>query len=84
MLGDRLYPLIERGQPKLAAKITGMLLPMDNSELFALLDSPEQLEKKIGEAVEVLEHHQRGRGNTPSTQIGYVGTRGTAATGESN
>lgn len=41
-------------QPDLAAKITGMLLEMDNSELLVLLDSAESLAAKVKEAVEVL------------------------------
>ena len=36
LLGESLYPKIQVMQPKLAGKITGMLLEMDNSELFGL------------------------------------------------
>lgn len=41
-------------QPDLVAKITGMLLEMDNSELLLLLESPESLAAKVEEAVQVL------------------------------
>merc|ERR1719438_71456 len=33
MLGERLFPLIQRMYPDLAGKITGMLLEIDNAEL---------------------------------------------------
>ena len=36
LLGEALYPKIQLIQPKLAGKITGMLLEMDNSELIGL------------------------------------------------
>lgn len=41
-------------QPDLVAKITGMLLEMDNSELLLLLESPDSLAAKVEEAVQVL------------------------------
>ena len=58
MLGERLFPLVQRLQPELAGKITGMLLEMDNGELLHLLESPDALRAKIMEALEVLKAHQ--------------------------
>ncbi|KAJ2726439.1 Protein phosphatase PP2A regulatory subunit B [Coemansia sp. Benny D115] len=54
MLGEALYPLIAAHDEERAAKITGMLLEMDNSELLHLLENPEALKAKVAEAVEVL------------------------------
>jgi len=44
--------------PKLAGKITGMLLEMDNSDLLHMLEHQESLKKKVEKAVEVLQTHQ--------------------------
>lgn len=54
MLGERLYPLIERIYPAEAGKITGMLLEIDNSEILHMLEHPESLDSKTQEAFAVL------------------------------
>ncbi|KIY43360.1 polyadenylate binding protein [Fistulina hepatica ATCC 64428] len=54
MLGEVIYMRIAPSQPELAGKITGMLLEMDNSELIALVDSPEAMAAKVNEALSVL------------------------------
>ncbi|CAH2102572.1 unnamed protein product [Euphydryas editha] len=58
MLGERLFPLIQRMHPDLAGKITGMLLEIDNSELLHMLEHAESLKAKVDEAVAVLQAHQ--------------------------
>ena len=55
LLGERLFPLVQKVEPHLAGKITGMLLEMDNGELLNLLESPYALNAKIREALSVLE-----------------------------
>jgi polyadenylate-binding protein len=63
IIGERLYALISGPQPVLAGKITGMLLEgMDTSELLHLIESPESLNLRIREAIEVLETHQKRQG----------------------
>ncbi|KAB2060093.1 hypothetical protein ES319_A11G353800v1 [Gossypium barbadense] len=55
ILGERLYPLVQKHQPDLVPKITGILLELLlNSELLLLLESPESLAAKVEEAVGVL------------------------------
>merc|ERR1719250_238249 len=58
MLGERLFPLIQRMYPDLAGKITGMLLEIDNSELLHMLEHQQALKAKMEEAVAVLQAHQ--------------------------
>jgi len=58
-LGDHLYPMVHAAQPQLASKITGMLLEMENTEILLLLESPEALNTKIIEAVNVLKSHEK-------------------------
>lgn len=58
MLGEKLFPSIQRIQPELAGKITGMMLEMDNTELLILLESEQQLRAKVAEAMRVLEDRE--------------------------
>ncbi|XP_028806889.1 polyadenylate-binding protein 2 [Neltuma alba] len=54
MLGEALYPLVEQLERDAAAKVTGMLLEMDQPEVLHLIESPEALKAKVAEAMEVL------------------------------
>ncbi|XP_074557211.1 polyadenylate-binding protein 2-like [Curcuma longa] len=54
LLGESLYPLVDQLEPEYAAKVTGMLLEMDQTEVLHLLESPEALNAKVAEAMEVL------------------------------
>lgn len=47
-----------------AAKVTGMLLEMDQTEVLHLLESPEALMAKVGEAMEVLKNSDGSSGVT--------------------
>ena len=49
MLGERLFPLVQRIHPELAGKITGMLLEIDNADLLDMLESQESLKLKVRE-----------------------------------
>ncbi|XP_041997681.1 polyadenylate-binding protein 7-like isoform X1 [Salvia splendens] len=75
ILGERLYPLVAHHQPELAAKITGMLLEMDNSELLVLLDSPESLSSKVEEAVQVLKLSNAKVSNSNAPRSNYLSAR---------
>ena len=55
LMGERLLPLVHSVQPLAAGKVTGMLLELDNDELFNLLASPAALHAKIMEALSVLQ-----------------------------
>ena len=43
MIGERIFPKIQQREPKLAGKITGMLLEMDNMELLHHLENEDAL-----------------------------------------
>ena len=48
MLGERIFPLIQRiyPDPDRAAKITGMLLKNDNEDLLRMIEDPDYLSKE--------------------------------------
>ncbi|XP_068651962.1 polyadenylate-binding protein 2 [Aristolochia californica] len=54
MLGEQLFPLVERVEQDHAGKVTGMLLEMDQTEVLHLIESPDALKKKVAEAMDVL------------------------------
>uniref|UniRef100_A0A2P2MLN2 Polyadenylate-binding protein n=1 Tax=Rhizophora mucronata TaxID=61149 RepID=A0A2P2MLN2_RHIMU len=68
MLGENLYPLVEQLEPDASAKVTGMLLEMDQTEVLHLLESPEALKSKVAEAMEVLRSVQQQAGG-PADQL---------------
>ncbi|CAL9242343.1 unnamed protein product [Arabidopsis halleri] len=62
MLGQNLYLLVEQLEPDSAAKITGMILEMEQAEVLHLLESHDSLISKVIEVVEVLRTDQLSRG----------------------
>jgi polyadenylate-binding protein len=56
-LGERLYARIQEINPSQAAKITGMLLEMETSEILNVLEDTRTLNGKVSEAVAVLQQH---------------------------
>ncbi|OIW12575.1 hypothetical protein TanjilG_04739 [Lupinus angustifolius] len=71
MLGEHLYPLVERlTSNQHTAKVTGMLLEMDRSEVIHLIESPEDLKIKVSEAMQVL--HEAASGSEMGDQLGSL------------
>ncbi|KAK7279775.1 hypothetical protein RJT34_24832 [Clitoria ternatea] len=71
MLGEHLYPLVERlTTNQHTAKVTGMLLEMDQSEVIHLIESPEDLKIKVSEAMQVL--HDAAAGSEVGDQLGSL------------
>ncbi|XP_022739980.1 polyadenylate-binding protein 4-like [Durio zibethinus] len=54
LLGENIFPLVDQLEHDNAAKVTGMLLEMDQTEVLHLLESPEALKTKVAEAMDVL------------------------------
>ncbi|XP_072972025.1 polyadenylate-binding protein 2-like [Typha angustifolia] len=69
MLGESLYPQVEQLERDHAAKVTGMLLEMDQTEVLHLLESPEALKAKVAEAMEVLKTVAQQQPNAPNDQL---------------
>jgi hypothetical protein len=57
-LGERLYYLILDLQPERTAKITGMLLELDNEEIIGLIERADLLKNRVEEAMMVLHEHE--------------------------
>ncbi|KAG8364245.1 hypothetical protein BUALT_Bualt19G0108100 [Buddleja alternifolia] len=69
MLGESLYPLVEKLEPEMAAKVTGMLLEMDQTEVLNLLECPLSLRAKVIEAMHVLRNAPQEQPNSPSEHL---------------
>ncbi|KAL5220036.1 hypothetical protein ABZP36_024749 [Zizania latifolia] len=69
MLGESLYPLVDQLEHDQAAKVTGMLLEMDQTEVLHLIESPDALKAKVAEAMDVLRNAQHQQANTPTDQL---------------
>jgi len=54
MLGEMLFPMVQKIRPEHANKITGMIIELDNLELVPLFESESALREKVEEAVAVL------------------------------
>ncbi|KAL1534176.1 poly(A) binding protein Pab2, variant 2 [Salvia divinorum] len=67
MLGENLYPLVDQLEHEHAAKVTGMLLEMDQTEVLHLLESPDALKSKVSEAMDVLRNVQQA--GSPADQL---------------
>ncbi|KAG2666310.1 hypothetical protein I3843_15G049900 [Carya illinoinensis] len=72
MLGEALYPLVDQLEHESSAKVTGMLLEMDQTEVLHLLESPEALKAKVAEAMDVLRNVAnvaQQQANSPADQL---------------
>ncbi|KAG4931617.1 hypothetical protein AAZX31_17G227800 [Glycine max] len=68
MLGEALYPLVDQLEHDSAAKVTGMLLEMDQPEVLHLIESPDALKAKVAEAMDVLRNVAQQQTN-PADQL---------------
>ncbi len=59
-LGYLLYPLIHQRQPDIAAKLTGMLLEMENDHILQLIQSAALLDAYVNQAMTVLPEYRSG------------------------
>ena len=66
MLSESLYPLVDQLEHEMAAKLTGMLLEMGQTEFLHLLESPEALKSKVAEAMDVLRNVAQQQANRPN------------------
>ena len=57
VLGDAMYGHVFSRYPRLAGKLTGMLLQLDEQELVQVLDDAPKRTRLMDEANEVLRQH---------------------------
>lgn len=57
LLGDLVYSRVERLQPVLAGRITGMLLELDSPVLLRILEDEDAFKCRVEDAVQVLKVH---------------------------
>lgn len=69
-LGELIYPFVYAREPTAAAKITGMLLEIDDEELIKYTKSTDKLIVKIDEAENVLKRYQAGQGDNNRGGLG--------------
>ncbi|KAF5736171.1 hypothetical protein HS088_TW14G00307 [Tripterygium wilfordii] len=74
LLGENLYPLVDQLEHDNAAKVTGMILEMDQTEVLHLLESPEALKAKVAEAMDVLRNvaQQQQQGGSPTDRMALL------------
>lgn len=60
---------MEQLEPDNAAKVTGMLLEMDQTEVLHLLESPDALKAKVAEAMDVLRNVQQQQAGGAADQL---------------
>ncbi|KAG2400544.1 Polyadenylate-binding protein [Vigna angularis] len=63
VLGEILFPLVQRLVHNAAPKVTGMLLELDQAEVLHMIQSANALEEKVAEAIAVLRRHAEERSN---------------------
>jgi polyadenylate-binding protein len=68
MLGEALYPLVDQLEHDAAAKVTGMLMEMDQPEVLHLIESPDALKAKVAEAMDVLRNVAQ-QASSPADQL---------------
>ena len=54
MIGEKLFPMVEKVNEKLAAKVTGMLLELENLKLVRMLEDGEYFIKEVDKALNTL------------------------------
>eukprot|EP00974_Lingulodinium_polyedra_P095136 9220404-Lingulodinium_polyedra.AAC.1 len=69
MIGGKLFLAVANMQYKQAAKITGMMLEMENNELLALLASPDRMKSTVDRALSILSNNSGTARDTSTTAI---------------